>query len=73
MTSHTALPHLTPRPSPRSWDVVCGAKPAVLVVPRGVLMGIVHGCGGALHVTSTPGLGTRFRIHLPAASPPAAA
>jgi signal transduction histidine kinase len=36
-----------------------------------VLVGIVHSCGGALHVASTPGIGTTFRIHLPTA--PAAA
>jgi signal transduction histidine kinase/CheY-like chemotaxis protein len=32
-----------------------------------VLVGIVHSYAGALHVESTPGAGTTFRIHLPAA------
>lgn len=32
-----------------------------------VLLGIVHSYGGALHVASTPGAGTTFGIHLPAA------
>jgi PAS domain S-box-containing protein len=64
---------MAPETLTRIFDPLFTTKTASLGLGLSAVLGIVRNHGGALHVSSTPGSGSTFRLMLPPATAPAAA